>query len=286
MKAKKYFYTGTVCLIFFVSCFFIPKIDRLAWRGVSIAEFEIMKLLSTSVSRSDDVDNAKNFIIASHRGVFSTEICDNTEKSILSALKNGYSFIELDISFSKDNVPIIFHDYNFKRKASLDKNTSEVYWKDIQNLELFDGQRISNLENILKKYADNFKGIILDLKTDDVNIVTKVEKFTEIIDKYKNLTKFYIIGLPSKILTKIKEQNPEVKVGCENLGVIYNYIKGLDLISLNYYSQFSDLEYHFSKKLGLDTIIWTINETELIEKLKRYSPIIVLTDIENVNSLI
>ena len=286
MKTKKILYICTVGIILGVSCFFIPKIDRLAWRAVSIVEFEILKLLSTNFRQSKDVDNVNNFIIASHRGVFSKEICDNTEKSILLAIKNGYSFIELDVSFSKDNVPIIFHDNNLKRKAQLDRNTSEVYWEEIQNFLLFDGQKISSLESVLEKYAINFKGIILDVKTDDVYITKKVEGFSRIIRNYKKLTNIYVIGLPFKIINKIKKLNPKLKVGCENLGVIYNYFNGMDLISLNYYSQFSDLEYYFAKKLGLDVIIWTVNEYEIIEKLKQYSPIIVLTDIANIKRFI
>jgi glycerophosphoryl diester phosphodiesterase len=268
----------------FVSIFFIPKTDRFAWRVVSIVEFELFKILSIVVSKPNNGNDLNNFIIASHRGVFSKKICDNTEKSILLALKNGYSFIELDVSFSKDNIPIIYHDDSFKHKANLDKKTNEVYWKEIQNLRLIDGQRISSLEDVLKNYAKNFKGIILDVKTNDTNIVKKVRAFSKIINSHKNLASIYIIGLPFKLITEIKNQNPKLKVGCENLGVIYNYITGKDLISLNYYSQFSALEYYFAKKMGLDIIIWTVNEYEIISRLKQYSPIIVLTDISNMNA--
>jgi glycerophosphoryl diester phosphodiesterase len=286
MKTKNKLYIVSACLIVFVSCFFIPKIDRLAWRATSIAEFRILKSLGSVISTPNERADLKNFIVASHRGVFSKEICDNTEKSILLALKNGYSFIELDVSFSKDYIPIIFHDYNFKRKANLDKKISEVYWEEIQKLELFDGQKISSLESILKNYAGHFEGIILDLKTEDVDILNKVKNFNETINRYKNSTTLYIIGLPFNLIKKIKMLNPNLKVGCENLGVIYNYISGHDLISLNYYSQFSNLEYYVAKKLGLDTIIWTINEPELIIKLKKYSPIIVLTDLRSISSSI
>jgi len=257
----------------------------LAWRVVSIVEFEIFKILSVVVSKPNNGNNLNDFIIASHRGVFSTKICDNTEKSILSALKNGFSFIELDVSFSKDYIPIIYHDYSFKYKANLDKKTNEVYWKEIQNLRLIDGQKISSLEDVLGNYATNFKGIILDVKTDDIDIDEKVRALSKIINSHKNVASIYIIGLPFNIITEIKKQNPKLKVGSENLGVIYNYFTGKDLISLNYYSQFSTLEYYFAKKMGLDIIIWTVNEYEIMTRLKQYSPIIVLTDISNINAL-
>ena len=286
MKTKKYFYIFISCSIIFVSSFFIPKIDRIAWRAVSIVEFELFKILSVFVSKPNNGNDFNNFIIASHRGVFSKKVCDNTEKSILLAIKNGYSFIELDVSFSKDKIPIIYHDYSFKYKTNLDKKTYEVDWKEIQNLTLIDGQKISSLEDILKNYAKNFEGIILDVKTDDIEIDKKVRIFSKILDSHNNFANIYIIGLPLKIMTEIKKQNPNIKVGCENLGVIYNCITGKDLISLNYYTQFSAIEYYLAKIMGLDIITWTVNEYETIAILKKYSPIIVLTDIPKIKELL
>jgi len=269
----------------FVGSFFIPKIDRLAWRVVSIVEFKLFKILSFVVSKPNNGNDLNDFIVASHRGVFSKKICDNTEKSILLALKNGFSFIELDVSFSKDYIPIVYHDNSFKHKANLDKKTNEVYWEEIQDLKLIDGQKISSLEDVLNNYASNFKGIILDVKTVDMDIAKKVRAFSKIINSHKNIASIYIIGLPFNMITEIKRQNPKLKVGSENLGVIYNYITGKDLISLNYYSQFSALEYYFAKRMGLDIIIWTVNEYEIMARLKQYSPIIVLTDISEINAL-
>jgi glycerophosphoryl diester phosphodiesterase len=219
--------------------------------------------------------------IASHRGVFSETVVDNSKKSIIFAAQTGFRYIELDVSFSKDHVPFIFHDANLNYKANLDRLTTEVYWGKIATLTLSDSQKILSLREFLARFAHLFDGVILDVKGDNSFYKEKSNSFSKVISESNHLEKFFVIGLPCLVLSTIKHLNPELMVGCEDRGVLYNYITGKDLISLHYRSQFSYLEYIIARKFGLSIILWTVNEKRDLKKLRNFKDIIILTDLHS-----
>jgi hypothetical protein len=286
MKLKpkiKLTFAASLTVMILVSCYFIPKIDRIAWRATSLVEFKLLKALSRFYDIPVDNPNRFDNILASHRGVFSKIVTENSEKSVIMSAKNGFRYIELDVSFSKDQVPIIFHDRNLKSKTNFARLTSETYWKDIQKLTLPDNQKILSLKYLLSEYSNLFDGIILDIKGDDDHYYKKANSFCKVISESHVSEKIYVIGKPFLVLSTIKKVNPKLKVGCENQGSLYNYFSGKDLISLHYGSQFSNIEYVIAKKFGLDVIIWTINDQQELENLKNFKDMIVLTDLHFAN---
>lgn len=262
---------------------FIPKLNYLTWRVFSIGEFRILAVLSKFVSDSNDTTGGQQAYLASHRGVLKENVARNSDRSIILASQNKFRFIEIDVSFSKDYIPFIFHDSNLKFKTNIDKLTSEVSWNEIKKLKLPDGQRILNLQHFFSEYARLFDGVILDIKTDDDNIYEKAYSFIDVVNNSKYFENIFVIGRAYRVLSKIKKLNPKLKVGCEDLGLLYNYMSGKDLISLNHPTQFSMLEHYFAIKLNLVTIIWTINSPKELTKLKNLQNTIILTDLPNPN---
>jgi glycerophosphoryl diester phosphodiesterase len=258
-------------------------VDQLWWRATSIFEFKLLRLLSRLYDEPGNEVTVVLSNLASHRGVFSETVVENSKKSIILATQKGFRYIELDVSFSKDHVPFIFHDANLKYKANLDRLTSEVYWEKISTLTLSDSQEILNLREFLRRFAHLFNGVILDVKGDNSFYEEKSNSFCNIIKESNHRKKIYVIGRPCLVLSAIKHLNPELVVGCEDRGVLYNYITGKDLISLHYNSQYSYLEYCLAQRLNLDIILWTVNEKRDLNKLKHLENTIVLTDLHSTN---
>jgi glycerophosphoryl diester phosphodiesterase len=261
-------------------CLFIPKLDRIVWRAISIVEFKTLKVFTKFASKQHRKITPSRLYIASHRGVFSQDIVGNSGKSITLAAQRGFRYIELDVSFSKDFIPFIFHDSNLKNKTKFDRLTSEAYWKEIQTLTLLDGQKILSLTDFLSEHAFSFQGIIFDIKTKNNYFSEKADSFCNAIEKHDLASEIYVIGRPCGVLTSIKRRNANIKVGCEDQGILYNFITRKDLISLNYFTQYSHLEQYFSKKLDLTLILWTINDPEILRDLKYLENTIILTDLD------
>ena len=138
------------------------------------------------------------------------------------------------------------------------------------------------MKHFFSEYARLFDGVILDIKTENNYFGAKAQSFTNVINNC-NFSKnnIYIIGRPCGVLSMIKKLNPKLKVGCENRGVLYNYITGKDLISLHYSSQFSYLQHYLAKKLNLVTILWTINKPRDLKRLGNLANTIILTDLRS-----
>ena len=281
LKFKKTPFIIIVLLFFGISvCLFIPKLDRIVWRAISIVEFRTLRVLTKLAAKPDQRNTASEAYIASHRGVLSEHIVDNSRKSIALAAQRGFRYIELDVSFSKDFIPFIFHDSNLKSKTKFDKLTSEAYSKEIQSLTMSDGQKILALTDFLSTYARLFKGIIFDLKTKNNYFSEKADSFCNAIEKHDISSEIYVIGRPCGVLAGIKRRNANIQVGCEDQGVLYNFLTGKDLISLNYFTQYSHLEQYLSNNLNLSIILWTINDPEILRDLKYLENTIILTDLD------
>lgn len=62
--------------------------------------------------------------LVAHRGDMTT-YPENSLLALCAAAKLGFKYIELDIQFSQDNVPIVIHDDNLLRTIGIDKKVGE-----------------------------------------------------------------------------------------------------------------------------------------------------------------
>lgn len=71
-----------------------------------------------------------------HRGLFNNEkgIVENTKTAFLLAIEKGYN-IETDISLTKDEQIIVYHDNDFKRLFNVDKKIGELTLEEIKKLK-------------------------------------------------------------------------------------------------------------------------------------------------------
>ena len=71
-----------------------------------------------------------------HRGLFNNEkgIVENTKTAFSLAIEKGYN-IETDISLTKDEQTIVYHDNDFKRLFNVDKKIGELTLEEIKKLK-------------------------------------------------------------------------------------------------------------------------------------------------------
>lgn len=108
-------------------------------------------------------DQANFFEIVGHRG-FPISHRENTIGSFSDAFVNGSDAIELDVHLTKDNVPVVFHDFNLSRLAGIDRNIGSMEYSDVKKIVLKNsGDSIPELSEVLKKFPDN--NIYIEMKT-------------------------------------------------------------------------------------------------------------------------
>jgi len=101
-----------------------------------------------------------------HRGFHdnTTDAPENSLKAIKKAVELGYG-IEFDVQLSKDDVPVIFHDFSLKRVCGVDAKVEDLNYSELVKLKLFNSnETIPTLHEVLET-VDGKIPIIVEYKS-------------------------------------------------------------------------------------------------------------------------
>lgn len=116
-----------------------------------------------------------------HRGInkFAPE---NTLLAIKKAIEMGFDYVELDVNFSKDGLPVVIHDNSLKRTTGKEGNVGDFTLEELKNFDAgcwkdkkFCGEKIPSLSDALKIMQGKIK-LYLDLKQPPKKSLVKVLK--------------------------------------------------------------------------------------------------------------
>ena len=162
--------------------------------------------------------------LIAHRG-YSSLAPENTISSFDLAISKGFKIFELDVQLTKDNIPIIFHDYDLNRICKLDLHIKNLDYKYLSKLDVggwfdkkFSDQKIPTFENILKKYIHKVH-LQIELKSNEKDLADIV------INKLKKLNWYNFTGKPYEVpgysvtsfdfnnLVNVRKLSKSVRVG-------------------------------------------------------------------------
>ncbi len=201
--------------------------------------------------------------IIAHRGG-SLEKPENTIESIIYSINNNFDGLEIDIQFTKDNIPIIIHNPYFENiifENTLFNDLLKIKKKIIKletALELIKGKKMTFFE---------IKGTYSKNKMDILN-----EMFINYGNNYG--FNFYLASFNSLFLENcdinIKKMFITFNILPKDIFIeLYNKIK-FESISMQY--DFIDLDIlDFCKKNNIFVYVWTINHFYYYQKFELYS---------------
>lgn len=143
-----------------------------------------------------------------HRGLFENK-GDSPENSLSAfklAVENDYG-IELDVQLTRDNIPIVFHDYDLKRVCAIDKKISDCNYEELKAFKLFDSkQNIPSLQEVLKLVGGQVP-LIIELKGEvmEDSICSTVNL---LLAKYKGI--YIIESFNPYLLRWYKKNRPDI----------------------------------------------------------------------------
>ena len=195
--------------------------------------------------------------LIAHRGNDNHKYIENTKEALLESLSKNYiAGVECDVRITKDKVLVLNHDMTINRTTNGSGFVKNKTYKELKKYN------ITTLNNFLKK-VKNDKIIVIEIKSEDLEINYFVNKLINICNKYK--LNYYFCSFRIDILKYLKEKEPTFKVGLLTRGILKNNIK-LDFISIwkNNYS-------------GREKFVWTINNLKDLKKFYN-KDIYILTD--------
>ena len=110
----------------------------------------------------DKADNFDTKIIV-HRGL-QDDYPENTLESFQAAVDNGFEYLEIDIVFTKDKIPVVFHDLTLDRLTGVSGKLYDYNFADLDTI-LIDGKySIPSLNDFLGQFKSKFQQVFIDIK--------------------------------------------------------------------------------------------------------------------------
>lgn len=162
--------------------------------------------------------NGDGFTVIAHRGA-SYYAPENTHSAFKLAIEMQAEMIELDISLSKDGIPVVIHDETVDRTTNAAGSVSSFTLSELKEMEVgkwfdasFDGEHFPTLEEVLA-YTKNRIAVNIEIKQEAVTDVAK----GGIVDKAVRLVKAAGMGkmvmfssFDYRVMNHLNELAPEI----------------------------------------------------------------------------
>ncbi len=145
------------------------KVKKLAGLAAVPCALYFLALMPRMVHRPDTGFFRKKYF--AHRGLYDNagDAPENSMEAFRRAVEAGYG-MELDVHVTKDNVPVIFHDFNLKRMCGVDGVIEDYTYEELQEFTLGSSkERIPKLEELLHM-VDGREPLIVEIKDERARV--------------------------------------------------------------------------------------------------------------------
>jgi glycerophosphoryl diester phosphodiesterase len=231
----------------------------------------------------------ENFHLIAHRGA-SSYAPENTLAAFNKAIELGAVSIECDIAFSKDGVPVIFHDDKLDRTSNGSGGISKKTLSELQKLDIgrwfsdeFGNQKILTLKELLEWHNQHTVSLNLEIKPlKFIKFNLYLEKILYDVELYSSNPAISFSSFQKKVidrLAKFKVSKPRAylvnrwsvrhvktayKLGCTQLNVGHQWLT----------SEMIDYTHEHDLKLG----VYTVNDFKQAIYLKEIGVDAIFTD--------
>lgn len=231
-----------------------------------------------------NIEYVRTTEVTAHRGA-SVNYPENTMSAFVGAKELGADWIELDVQQTKDGEIIVIHDTNFKRTTGLDRNTWELTYAEVCQLDAgsffapeFQRERIPLLSEVIAFAGENHIKLNIELKP--TGHETDFEKsVVDIIREYDYAEECVVTSQVYRVLENIKSYDPQIRTV---------YVMSLaygDITALEAADHFSVEAANVSKELvgrvhreGKELYAWTVNTKESIGRMAEMNVDNIITD--------
>lgn len=235
------------------------------------------------------IDNHSAITYINHRG-YSIEAPENTMCAFKLSKRNSFSYVETDISFTKDGIPVLLHDDTINRTARLEDGSeideiiriSEITYEDVRNYdfgiwkgEAYSGEKIPSFDEFVSFCASENIHPYIELK--DTVPINTIKTCIDIVAKHGMIRKCTWISFSKERLAAVVFHDKEAR-----LGLLTSYYKRDSLSILNSLkNSFNDtfldqlyIDIEYTSKLcsssGIPIETWTIDNYEIVKQLPAY----------------
>lgn len=216
--------------------------------------------------------------ILAHRGyVAHATMAENSVASVEAALGAGYPGVEVDVIFTKDQVPVLFHDPWLFRLTGQSGYVHELTWAELREMPLRDGQRILSLEEFWTTYAGRFSSLCIDLKGDEEHALERARALSDAMPPLESMPRTLVVGHPLPVLRELARMRQDLHYACERYGVLANKLCGFNAVSASR-AMYSPGQARLARALGMTYMLWVVNDDAALRSARTTGVDVILTD--------
>lgn len=216
--------------------------------------------------------------ILGHRGA-SHYAPENTLPAFEMALDQGADGVELDVHLSKDGELVVMHDERVDRTTNGHGFIKDFTMDELKRLDAccgmtgYAGVTVPTLNEVYGLFRATDKMINVEIKTDIIDYPGICEKLLALEDSMGMNGRIVYSSFNHYTVTELKTLRPEAKIGLLYMSMIrepWEYAARINAQALHPHfitlSKTPDMAAECAR-LGIETNVWTVNESEWMERL-------------------
>lgn len=214
-----------------------------------------------------------------HRG-YNYEAPENTLEAFRLSRLKGFVFVETDVRFTVDNVPVLLHDVTVDRTSNGTGRISSMTYSQVKNLDFgswkspsYKGVKIPSFEEFIELCSSIGLLPYIELKDGSMS---QVKELVSIVSKYGLNDKATYISFSPKLLGYVEEIDPYARLGYLCGEVDESVISNCYFLQNGSNSVFVDSCFSTQETISLCSQsrlpleVWTIDSEQEICSLPRY----------------
>lgn len=219
-----------------------------------------------------------------HRG-YCTDAPENTLPAYYLSYKQGFKFVETDISFTSDDVPVLLHDATIDRTSDGTGNIGNFTFAQVREYDFgswfstdYAGTKIPSLAEFLVLCRNLGLHPYLELKNNGSYTTAQIQKIVDMVEQYGMKGKVTYISFINSYLSKVVAYDSQARVGLliNVNSTLSDAITNAVALRTGYNESFIDSSVYGSTVISaceeahLPLEVWTIDGKTTIQGLNDY----------------
>lgn len=257
---------------------YVPSIyinGTLAWsRNLGVYDFIKNNVIPQHFQRDSFIKSV------GHRG-FPTAAPENTMPSFKEAVRQGFKYIETDVRFTSDNIPVLIHDSTIDRTSNGTGNVSDFTYEELLTYDFgswfsedFAGTRIPTLGEFIAFCRATGSHPYIELKVSDSEHIAIIE---DVVASYGMRGKVTYISTSSSALSLVSAIDEKSRLGLVVSSITSNGISAITALKTEQNEVFvdsmsyTDNEVALCRNADIPLEVWTITNAFVALKVTNYA---------------
>lgn len=239
----------------------------------------VIQISGTTFSVSDYDRTVKGI---AHRG-FSSIAPENTLPAYKLAKQRGFFYVETDVSFTSDGVPVCLHDATIDRTSNGTGNINDLTWEQVQQYDFgswkssaYAGTKIPSFEQFITLCRNIGLHPYIELKNSATYTEAQIQGLVDMVNNLGMKGKVTWISFSSAYLTYVKNYDANARLGfvvsglsAENITTAQGLKTATNVVFIDT-SAVTDVAATLCINGGLPMEVWTVDNAATIQSMNPY----------------